>query len=93
MPNIVYAELKVEEGGTVFDPIANLVTYICDSAMQFLQNTFISTDSINMTDGKYEFKYSPAIIFSGEVPAFDINFINPGDNKKGTKKGKAIIAL
>ena len=32
---------------------------------------------IENIDGTYNFQYSPAIIFSGKVPAFDINFINP----------------
>lgn len=34
---------------------------------------------------QYTIRYSPGIIFSGIVPAFDINFINP-QKSKGLKQ-------
>lgn len=34
----------------------------------------------------YKIKYSPAVIFSGEVPALDINFFNPLGDQNGVTK-------
>lgn len=80
-----------EEGGTIFAPICSFITFLCDSVMQFLQNTFTSLESIERGDGTYNFQYSPAIIFSGTVPAFDINFIKPNtDVKKSSNSGEYI---
>lgn len=80
-----------EEGGTIFAPICSFITFLCDSVMQFLQNTFISLESIDRGDGTYNFQYSPAIIFSGTVPAFDINFIKPNtDVKTDSNSGEYI---
>lgn len=74
IPNVAYGAV---DSGTIFAPISKLLVYICDNLMQFMQNSFISPDSIEQDDGTYNFQYSPAVIFSGTVPAFDINFINP----------------
>ena len=37
-----------------------------------------------MAASTYSIRYSPAIIFSGMVPAFDINYINPMSEKERT---------
>ena len=77
VPNFAYASIFPDEGGLIFKAIAQFVTYLGDKTMEWLQNTFTSIDKIEQEDGTYIFKYSPAIIFSGKVPALDINFINP----------------
>ena len=74
VPNISYAETDTDGGGSVFDPFFKMIAYICDGAMQFMQNAFVSSENIAMGDGRYKFQYSPAVIFSGEVKSFDINF-------------------
>ena len=90
MPNFTYAATD-EDSGTVFAPISKFITFLCDSIMQFLQNTFTSIESINQGDGTYNFQYSPAIIFSGTVPALDINFITPNTKvKKSNSYGKYV---
>ena len=85
IPNITYAASD-EDSGTIFAPFSKFITYLCDSMMQFLQNTFVSTESIKVEKGVWDFKYSPAIIFSGIVPAFDVNFIKP-NNETETSNG------
>lgn len=76
MPGNVYAAQE-DDSGVIFAPFFKFVTFLCDSIMQFMQNTFISQDKIEVQEGIWDFQYSPAIIFSGTVPAFDINFITP----------------
>lgn len=73
IPNISYAET---DSGTIFAPISKFTVFLCDTLMQFMQDTFITKDKIKQGNS-YNFQYSPAIIFSGTVPAFDINFISP----------------
>ena len=77
MPNYSYAKTEKNDGGQIFDPIAKLLTFVCDNVFQFLQETFVTMDKIEAKEGEYNFQYSPAKIFSGTVPAFDINFIEP----------------
>lgn len=73
IPNISYAET---DSGTIFAPISKFTVFLCDTLMQFMQDTFITKDKIKQGNS-YNFQYSPAIIFSGTVPALDINFMNP----------------
>ena len=77
MPPISYAETDTNSGGGLFAPIVKLVVYICDNIFQFFQDSFVNLNSIQNRDGTFTFDYSPAAIFSGKIPAFDINFINP----------------
>ena len=70
------------DGGNVLAPLENFVVYLCDKVMQWLQETFTTLDEIEQEDGSYNFQYSPAIIFSGTVPAFDINFIEPNQDER-----------
>ena len=81
-PALVKAKTDTENGGKILAPIADFVLFLCDNVMQFLQNIFISIESIDRGDGTYDFQYSPAIIFSGTVPALDINFIEPNTYSK-----------
>lgn len=78
IPNATYAD-DTGSGGPIFNPIAKFVTYLCDSVMQFMQDSFTTTESIDKGDGTYNFQYSPGIIFSGKVAGLDINFIEPND--------------
>lgn len=89
MPKKLYAVKDIEEGGPLFKTIVEFTTYLGDELMQWLQNTFTSADEIEQEDGTYLFKYTPAIIFSGEVPALDINFISPGDGKIPRGNGRS----
>lgn len=78
-------------GGALFKPIAELICGIGDIVIEVLQNTFITyktnilapvkdTPTGNLRD--YTIRYSPGIIFSGEVRALDINFINPKEDQQ-----------
>ena len=68
-------------GGALFKPIFQFVCGIGDIAIEIMQGIFltnktsmyVSVGSIN----QYIIRYSPGIIFSGKIPALDINFINP----------------
>ena len=82
LPNFVQAETDPEEGGGILEPIEKFVVYLSDKVMQWLQTTFTSSENIEVGDGTYNFQYSPAIIFSGTVPAFDINFIKPNTDTR-----------
>ena len=88
MPKATYAGTDLEAGGVILAPISIFTTFVCDKLMNWLQTSFVTTDSISPKDGsgEYNFRYSPAIIFSGNVPALSINFINPPDTEKETKK-------
>lgn len=77
VPLPTMAKTDTENGGKILTPIEDFVLFVCDKIMGWLQNTFTSSDGIEVRDNVWEFKYSPAIIFSGTVPALDINFMNP----------------
>ena len=81
VPIPVQAETDLENGGKIFTPIEDFVLFLCDKVMDWLQHTFVSTENIEIEEGVWDFKYSPSIIFSGTVPAFDINFIKPEESK------------
>lgn len=55
------------------------------ASAEFQAQTGTSTVKI---EKNYSIKYGPGIIFSGTIPAFDINFINPEHN---TKDSSAVI--
>ena len=80
MPQKVNA-VTTGNGGSVLEPLAKLLCFIPDAVNNILQHTFVSPGDIsnkdeygNITD--YSLLYSPGIIFSGTVPAFDINYVN-----------------
>ena len=89
-PKITYAASD-KDSGVIFAPISKFITFLCDSVMQFLQDNFVTTEKIKQEDGTYIFQYSPAIIFSGTVPAFDINFIEPNPDVRNTNNFDAYI--
>jgi len=65
-------------GGALFKPIFQFVCGIGDIAIEIMQDIFL-THKTDIYVGTYQYiiRYSPGIIFSGTIPAFDINFINP----------------
>ena len=77
LPSYAYAATDTANGGRLLNPIVEFVVFLCDEVMEWLQKVFVSTDGIENGDGTYNFQYSPAIIFSGTVPALDVNFIDP----------------
>lgn len=83
IPNTTYAA-DTNSGGDIFDRIVKFVTFLCDSVMQFLQNSFTSNASIANGNGTFTYQYSPAVIFSGEVQGLDINFIVPNEDERNT---------
>lgn len=86
MPNYVYA---ADFGGVLFKPIAELLCGIGDIAIEILQNTFVTAKTKILQSAMgiptYIIRYSPGIIFSGEIPVFDINFIEPKPAKEKKK--------
>ena len=83
MPNYTYAATNNANGGELHDPLVKFLVFLSDSIFQFLQESFTSMESIKEEDDDgnyvYKFQYSPGIIFSGHVPALDINFITAND--------------
>ena len=61
----------------VFDAIAEWLVELGDVVLSGLQEMFIGDASISLAETVYLIKYSPGIIFSGRVPALDVNFIKP----------------
>ena len=88
VPNYAYAA-ETEDGGKLFVGIAQFLCFIPDVVINFLQNMFVSPQNIyNETTEEYEILYSPGTIFAGEIPAFDINFIDPMEDKKTIYKAE-----
>jgi len=90
MPNYVCAvDDETKNGGSLFTPITSLIVGISDRVIATMQEVFVgkgftlgSVADITVNNGEaeteiYSIKYSPGIIFSGKVPAFDINFFQP----------------
>ena len=78
---------QADFGGKLFKPIAQLLSGLCDLVIQGLQNYFIGfgdyyQDGPNGEYTQYYIRYSPGIIFSGEVADLQINFINAEENEK-----------
>ena len=83
MPNYTYA-VDTAEGGSLMEVIAQFLCFIPDAVIDIMQDMFVAHERIELDDETYSIKYSPGIIFSGQLPALDINFISPGGNKKNT---------
>ena len=88
-------------GGSLLKPISQFLCYIFDAIIDLLQEMFVTPENIKIENDdysiNYSIKYSPAIIFSGQVPALDIDFITPGEGRTGsvtkTEKYSLIDAL
>lgn len=89
-----------EEHSKLVKPISQFLCFTADSILGSLQNMLVSGDSIKQTtieDGveriHYSVKYSPAIIFSNLVPAFDVNYIDTSKAKTKLKTQDTTILL
>ena len=75
-------------GGTLFNPIGQLLVALGDVTIALLQELFLGNGAIRYTvaDGieNYIIQYSPGVIFSNKVPGLDINFMNPQDDYEVT---------
>lgn len=92
MPIYSYADEDEETGGKLFKPIFKLFAGIGDLVMKGLQRIFIGNGDIKgegiseiEQEGAFLIRYSPGVIFSGEVPGLNANFINPAEDKEATK--------
>ena len=65
--------------------------FLCDKVMDWLQHTFVSTENIEIEEDVWDFKYSPAVIFSGTVQALDINFIKPNKDVRNMNNMDAFL--
>lgn len=90
MPNYVWAVTELDEKSTVGKLVSGLFglfAYVGDAGISIMQNIFLGTGDIT-EQGEYAIKFSPGLIFSGRIAAFDINFINPGQDNTVTVTGQ-----
>lgn len=78
LPNYIYAA-DTNDGGDLLADIAKFICFVPDVVVEFLQDMFISSQKIKISDEEYKIKYAPGTIFSGEIPAFNTNFITPNE--------------
>ena len=84
IPLYSYADEDEEVGGKLFKPIFKLFAGVGDLVMKTLQKIFIGDGNIaiaelpEIEEKTFKIRYSPGVIFSGNVPALDANFIKPG---------------
>ena len=77
-------------GGQFFKPIAQSIAHASDIILGLFQGIFTGNKNLAIEANiptksmGYYILYSPGIIFSGKVPALDINFIHP--IKEGERK-------
>ena len=90
MPNYVWAVTELDEKsvvGKLVSGLFGLFAYVGDAGISVMQNIFLGTGDI-IEKGEYAIKFSPGLIFSGRIAAFDINFINPGQDNTVTVTGQ-----
>ena len=90
MPNYVWAVTELDEKsvvGKLVSGLFGLFAYVGDAGISIMQNIFLGTGDIT-EKGEYAIKFSPGLIFSGRIAAFDINFINPGQDNTVTVTGQ-----
>ena len=84
-------------GGALFKPIFQFVCGIGDIAIEIMQDIFLANKtSMNVSFGsikQYIIRYSPGIIFSGKIPAFDVNFIKPQASEDTKQYCSKIITI
>ena len=69
----------------IFNHFSKFLADIADIVIQSLQKFFLGDGTIelytiNTYYKTYFIRYSPGVIFSGNIPAFDINFISPQED-------------
>lgn len=78
MPNYVCA---ISAGEKVVSGFSYLLAWVGDIAISTMQGLMIGDNNIKNENDEYMIKYSPGIIFSNNVLALDINFIDPSRKK------------
>ena len=96
LPTVSNANKAVEQiAGGLFLGIAKFLRQVADLVIEELQKDFMGEEFgvesiggyyIDIGKGTPRIMYSPGVIFSGKVPALDINFFNPGANLDVKKK-------
>ena len=90
VPNYSYA-VSTEFGGSLVKVISQFTCSILDAVINYLQDMFISPLEIKAGEKNYVILYSPGTIFAGQIPAFDINFIEPMEKKESTETDRYIL--
>ncbi len=81
--NLINPNISEGYGGALFKPIFQLISGVGDLCLKGLQYMFMGDGDIMVEapDKKtYIIEFSPGVIFSNRVPAFDVNFFNPKDD-------------
>ena len=92
LPTISQASEAVEKiAGGLFLAISKFLRHVGDLLMKELQGYFVNDFTIKVGD-KYKIKYSPGIIFSGEVASLDINFFNPKSSESSGATLQPLVA-
>lgn len=76
---------KASDGGGLYVPISQFLRAAGDWIIMGLQGYFMGDSEIK-NGNTYQIKYSPGVIFSGDVPALGINFFNPRTFSKDKKE-------
>ena len=71
------------DGGDLLVGMAQLMCFIPDSVINLCQRMFINDMALEQEEG-HTIYYSPAAIFSGTIPAFDVNFITVKEDEEQT---------
>ena len=72
VPNVVLAK---SEGERLVSGVFYLIAYVGDVGLSIMQRMMMGTGDLK-ENGEYAIKYSPGLIFAGEVPMLDIDFVN-----------------
>lgn len=76
VPNVVLAK---SEGEKLVSGLFYLIAYVGDVGLSIMQRMMMGTGDLK-ENGEYAIRYSPGLIFAGEVPMLDIDFINADEN-------------
>lgn len=80
VPNVVLAK---SEGEKLVSGLFYLIAYVGDVGLSIMQRMMMGTGDLK-ENGEYAIRYSPGLIFAGEVPMLDIDFINADENSNKT---------
>ena len=80
VPNVVLAK---SEGEKLVSGLFYLIAYVGDVGLSIMQRMMMGTGDLK-ENGEYAIMYSPGLIFAGEVPMLDIDFINADENSNKT---------
>ena len=80
VPNVVLAK---SDGEKLVSGLFYLIAYVGDVGLSIMQRMMMGTGDLK-ENGEYAIKYSPGLIFAGEVPMLDIDFINADENSNKT---------